>query len=244
MKFTDYSVLTEQMDVAFEVVISPDGQMVEDTDEHHLINDNNGNDNDFENDFEDDAEDNENESKNDDEDKSDREDCDDDDVTHSCDVADEPSTTYVRSSSKRFTARANFPGQANTSPKNRKEVIDDNNHHVHLNHWAIFDMTRACRSRCKNAPCKLFSDWYCIKCQKHFCLKRNNNCFYEHHKDNVDQQSHWAIHDMTKACRSRCKNAPCKLFTDWYCQKCEKHFCLKRNSNCFYKYHHKKQYQT
>lgn len=54
-----------------------------------------------------------------------------------------------------------------------------------------------------------------------------------------DQLSHWPMPDLTRNSRSRCKNPKCKKFSNWYCSKCNKHLCLKPNSNCFAEYHNK-----
>lgn len=51
---------------------------------------------------------------------------------------------------------------------------------------------------------------------------------------------HFAVHDKKKS-NSRCKNGNCVQKTHWRCEKCEAYFCLTKNRNCFYAYHHRSQ---
>lgn len=50
------------------------------------------------------------------------------------------------------------------------------------------------------------------------------------------EKTHWPLYDDGKAWRSRCKNPKCIHLSKWFCEKCQKHFCLTTRRNCFY--HH------
>lgn len=51
----------------------------------------------------------------------------------------------------------------------------------------------------------------------------------------LDEKTHWPLHDG-KHWRTRCKMPKCIFFSNWFCEKCQKHFCLTSKRNCFY--HH------
>lgn len=40
------------------------------------------------------------------------------------------------------------------------------------------------RNRCRLKGCSLKTNNYCMKCQKHLCIKQKNNCFFKYHNSN------------------------------------------------------------
>lgn len=83
---------------------------------------------------------------------------------------------------KKRSASINTSDLANLIPsKKEKPTTDENLRYDQLSHWPMPDLSRNNRSRCKKPNCKKFTNWYCSKCNKHFCIKPKNNCFTEYH---------------------------------------------------------------
>lgn len=105
------------------------------------------------------------------------------------DMAIEHQTTSVMSTLKGLTAQKNRTNEKRSAPinfsnakltKNRKTTTDDSSRYDQMSHWPLHD-NKSNRSRCKNSKCKKFTNWFCSKCNKHFCIKPNGNCFTEYH---------------------------------------------------------------
>lgn len=50
-----------------------------------------------------------------------------------------------------------------------------------IDHYPFLDAIFNRGTRCKMEGCQLKSQYYCVKCKVHLCLKRNKNCFQTFH---------------------------------------------------------------
>lgn len=107
------------------------------------------------------------------------------------------------------------------------------------NHWLIFD-DKTSRSRCKLTDCDQFTHACCTKCDKHFCLTSDRNCFASHLELLGHPNENWPEFD-SKPSRSRCKLHGCVSSTHIRCVECNLHLCCSVNRNCFMENHQQSQ---
>lgn len=94
----------------------------------------------------------------------------------------EAATTSTVPASNRQASPKSLSKLTNSAPLEKCTVTtDDSLRYDQIGHWPMYDHTKNCRSRCKNAKCNKFSNWYCGKCHKHLCIKTKSNCFTEYH---------------------------------------------------------------